>query len=148
SDNSKTASRDTARSPATTAPLASLAGIDALVGVLWHGILGTISAIPETENTQGCQEDVWLSNQDSNHSMHFICIPSNRPKTLTNRASRPLFLPWRGSLRLAFNGAVIFSRCGGKPARLEAAHRGFGPWAFVTGQLRLAHPGRMAMRHG
>jgi hypothetical protein len=51
----------------TTAPLASLAGIDALVGVLRHGILGTISATAETENTSECQEDVWLINQDSNH---------------------------------------------------------------------------------
>src|SRR5262249_6227276 len=88
----------------TTPRLESLVGIDAFTGALRRGILGSISAVPETKNTSECQEDVWLSNPDSNHSMHFICIHSNRPKTLTNRASRPLFRPSRRSLRLAFNG--------------------------------------------
>lgn len=25
---------------------------------------------------------------------------------------------------------------------------GFGPWAFVTGPLRFAHPGKMGLRNG
>jgi hypothetical protein len=58
--------RSGARSPATTAPLASLAGIDALVKALRHRILGAISAIPETEITSECQEDIWLWDLDSN----------------------------------------------------------------------------------
>jgi hypothetical protein len=43
--------RHGARSRPTTPPLASLDEGDALTGALRHGILGTISASTETENT-------------------------------------------------------------------------------------------------
>ena len=61
--------RPGARSPATTAPLASLAGIDALVGVLRRGILGTISAVPETEITWQYQGGAWLPFLDTYRTM-------------------------------------------------------------------------------
>src|SRR5262249_20900594 len=48
-------------------PVASLAEIDTLSGALRCGILGTISASTETENTWQYQGGWWLGNQDSNH---------------------------------------------------------------------------------
>ena len=55
--------RHGARSRPTTPPLASLAGTDALTGVLRHGILGTTSASTETENTWQYQGGLWLMTQ-------------------------------------------------------------------------------------
>ena len=71
--------------PSRPAPwrLASLVGDAAFAGELTRGNKGTIPATPGTKNMQRYQESVWLGKQDSNQSMHFICIASNRRKTLT-----------------------------------------------------------------
>jgi hypothetical protein len=90
--------RHGARSRPTTPPLASLAGIDALTGELRHGILGTISASTETENTRQYGGGVWLGNQDSNHDARsqspikaFVFIElfsKRREKVANDRACR------------------------------------------------------------
>jgi hypothetical protein len=80
--------RHGARSRPKTPPLASLTGIHAFTGVLRHGFLGTISATTETEYARQYQGGLWLGNQDSNHSMHFICIAFNRAKNVREIASR------------------------------------------------------------
>src|SRR5262245_16754244 len=51
------------RAFSAAAPFGSLAGIDALVGVLRRGILGTISVPTETEITWQYQGGVWLMTQ-------------------------------------------------------------------------------------
>ena len=53
----------------TTPPLASLVETDALTGALRHGILGTISATTETENTRECRGGAWLPFLDTYRTM-------------------------------------------------------------------------------
>jgi hypothetical protein len=43
--------------------------------------LGTFLAAAETENTRPYRGGKWLSNQDSNQSMHFIWVAFSRRKT-------------------------------------------------------------------
>ena len=66
--------RPCGRSRAAPRRLASLVVADAFAGELTRGSIGTIPETIEIENTQRYREDLWLSKQDSNQRMHFICI--------------------------------------------------------------------------
>jgi hypothetical protein len=66
---------------------------------LTRGSIRTFPATAETENTRSCQGGVWLGKQDSNQSMHFICIAFSRRKT-------------RAKLRRVRSGEFAAPTCG------------------------------------
>jgi hypothetical protein len=106
----------------------SLVGVVVIARKLTYGNSVAIPAIAKTKNMRRYREDSWLGKQDSNQSMHFICIAFSRRKT-------------RAKLRRARSGEDSRPeiQCRGKARRLL-----FRP-GLASGLFREWAAGRLAL---